>query len=109
MCVSLHLFFLCGVASYVDVMKRLQKPSDDLSEFRCEDNSQDSDVTEQLPYKHQQSSQQTSQNGLASSPWSSKSSGMSRLFLKYVESDLHECNQISSEQELKSIVQLKHT
>jgi hypothetical protein len=107
-CLSAFIF-LCGVASYVDVMKQLQKPSEDLSEFRCEDNSQDSDVTEQLPYKHQQSSHQTSQSGLASSPWSSKSSGMSGLFLNYVESDLHECNKLSSEQEWKNIVYLKHT
>jgi hypothetical protein len=75
------LIFLCGVVSYVDVMKQSQKAPEDVSELRSQDNSQDNVVTGQLPYKHQQSSQQTSQSGLASSPWSSKSSGMSGLFM----------------------------
>jgi hypothetical protein len=77
LCVSLYLYFCMGFASYVDVMKRLQKRPEGLSELRCQDNSQDSDATGQLPYKHQQSSQQIAQSGPASSPWSSKSSGMS--------------------------------
>lgn len=69
-------FIVCThhVVSYVDVMKQSQKAPEDVSELRSQDNTQDNVVTGQLPNKHQQSSQQTSQSGLASSPWSSKSS-----------------------------------
>lgn len=75
---SCVLMFLCGFASYVDVMKQLQKAPEDVSESKSQDNSQDNMVTGQSPYsKHKQSSKQASQSGLASSPWSSKSSGVS--------------------------------
>ncbi|XP_023713872.1 circadian locomoter output cycles protein kaput isoform X2 [Cryptotermes secundus] len=69
-------FIVCThhVVSYVDVMKQSQKAPEDVSELRSQDNSQDNVVTGHLSYRHQQSSQPTSQSGLASSPWSSKSS-----------------------------------
>ncbi|XP_021914831.1 circadian locomoter output cycles protein kaput [Zootermopsis nevadensis] len=77
-------FIVCThrVVSYADVMKQLQKAPEDASEPRSQDNSQDNTISGQSPYtKHQRSSKQASQSGLASSPWSSKSSAgkISRL------------------------------
>jgi hypothetical protein len=63
----------------MDVIKQLRKVPEDATESRSQDDSQDNTVAEHLPYKHQQSSQHITQSGVVSSPWSSKSSGMSEL------------------------------
>jgi hypothetical protein len=81
--VHVHLFLsadvLSVIASYVDVMKHLRKLPEDATESRSQSDSQDNTVSEQLPYKHQHSSQHVTQSDLVSSPWSSKSSGLSEL------------------------------
>jgi hypothetical protein len=74
-------------------MKQSQKVSEDASESRSQDDSQDNTIAEHLPYKHQQSSQRTVQSGLVSSPWSSRSSGMSELSMLYVKTEYMQSNE----------------
>ncbi|KAJ9600067.1 hypothetical protein L9F63_009636, partial [Diploptera punctata] len=55
---------------YMDVMKEMRKAPEEAAESRSQENSQDNMVTGETQF----SKQQASQSGLASSPWSSKSS-----------------------------------
>jgi hypothetical protein len=73
-------------------MKQLRKKPEDVSESRSQDGSQDNMVTGRSPYSKYQ---QAPESGLASSPWSSKSSGIS---LQYLEYDLFKYSQMPSKQ-----------